>query len=149
MISGVEVASLGPSGVVVSNTNGEVITHQIPAAPSVISVTTPTQVLGVVAGHTIFGSAVGSTAVALGGQTLSLGGGAVTLSGNQAATLGSSGLVTAAPGGFETTMAITTGPVLGIVAGHIISGSPVGSLAAVVNGQTLTLGGAAVTLSGN
>jgi hypothetical protein len=107
-ISGGEVVSFAPSGVVVSNTNGEVITHQIPAAPSAISMTAPTQVLGVVAGYTISGGAVGSTAVVLGGQTLSLGGAAVTLSGNQVATLGSSGLVIAVPGGFVTTIAIST-----------------------------------------
>lgn len=145
------VISLAPSsaGIVLSN-SGSISTIYIPSPTT--PVLSPTgQTLGVIAGQTISGNFLSSSQLLIGSQTLSIGGAVKTLPGNQIASLGSSGLVIQAPSGALTTYALPTSTpaLIGIIAGHTVTGVALGTSAAVVGGQTLSVGGAVVTLAGN
>lgn len=105
-LSNADVVSVAPSGIIISNTdNGAVVTYTIP--PAKMSVSSP-QSLGVIAGKTISGVAIGSSRVIAEGYTLSIGGAAATLSGNQVLRLGANGIIVQAPGGIETTLSVPT-----------------------------------------
>lgn len=143
------VLSLATSGggLIISN-SGSVSTILLPTSTPQAP---PATTLGIVAGQTISGAIIGSSQLAVGSQTLSIGGSAVTLAGNQVASLGSSGLVIQAPSGVVSTFAIPTSTtaIIGIIAGQTVSGVAVGTSAAVVGSQTLTIGGDFATLAGN
>ncbi|RDW59122.1 hypothetical protein BP5796_12046 [Coleophoma crateriformis] len=154
-MSGGEVISVEPSGLIVSNTgNGEVVTHSIPAAP--MAAITPTPIL-TLPNSEIVSAVPGASSVVIGSQTLSQGSPAITIAGGEVVSLTPSGLAVSNIDGSEAvtyplpilSAAARPTPTLGIVAGYTISGEAVGASAAVIDGQTLTLGGAAITLSGN
>lgn len=151
-ISGGAVVSIEPSGkVVVSDSDSGFITTYSVAAGEAIP-TVPAQSVTV--------SAIGSSAVVIGGQTVSLGGSAVTLSGAQVASLGSSGIVLQAPSGIETTLSVpsSTNVAVVVVPGKTTASIPeshqslaisaLGSSAVVIAGQTLSIAGSVATLSG-
>jgi hypothetical protein len=100
-LAGNQVASLGSSGLVIQAPSGVITTIPVPTAEA------PT--IAVVAGQTISGIApLGSSQAVVEGQTLTIGGAVATLSGAQVVSLGSSGFVVQAPGGFVTTLSVPT-----------------------------------------
>ena len=97
----------------------------------------------------------GASTIVYQGQTITSGGDVVTLAGtNIVASLGSSGLIVQSAGGAVTTYSIPaavpvpTGSIIGTVAGYVITAAP-GASSVAIGSQTLVLGGAPITLSGN
>jgi hypothetical protein len=150
---GVNVASLGSSGVVIQAPSGT-ITIPVPS-----DTTTLTNV-AVVSGQSIsFTPVMGQSlsAAVVDGQSLSIGAPAAKISGGYVVSLGSSGIVVQASGSTITTIAVapeaTNSANVGVINGQTISigagspGSP-NTQIAVVAGHTLTAGGPVATLSG-
>lgn len=98
-----------------------------------------------------------SSQIFVGSHTISLGGPGVTVPGGNIVSLASSGVVVKNTGsGSVTTYAlplppapVISQPSIGFIGGQTISGIAIGSSQAVVEGQTLTVGGSLVTLPGS
>ncbi|PQE12321.1 hypothetical protein CJF31_00000525 [Rutstroemia sp. NJR-2017a BVV2] len=150
---GVNVASLGSSGVVIQAPSG---TITIPV-PSGTPISTN---IAVVNGQSISVAPVmgqSLSAAVVDGQSLSIGAPAATISGGYVVSLGSSGIVVQASGSTITTIAMapeaTNLANVGVINGQTVSiaaGSPSSpnTPIAVVAGHTLTAGGPVATLSG-
>jgi hypothetical protein len=98
---GNQVASLGSSGLVIQAPSGVVSTYSIQTSTPAL--------IGVIAGQTVSGVALGSSSALVGSQTFTIGGPIATLPGNQVASLGVNGLVVQAPGGVVTTIPVQLG----------------------------------------
>ncbi|PQE34065.1 hypothetical protein CJF32_00002895 [Rutstroemia sp. NJR-2017a WRK4] len=174
---GVNVASLGSSGVVIQAPSGT-ITIPVPLGSSGIVVqasgSTITTIavapevtnlanVGVINGQTV-SIAAGSpsspnTPIAVvAGHTLTAGGPVATLSGGEIASLGSSGVVVQAAGGTITTIPVPTyntqPPASTLTSAAVVFGQTMtvsaieGNSVAIIAGQTLTSGGPVATISG-
>ncbi|KAG9247673.1 hypothetical protein BJ878DRAFT_491605 [Calycina marina] len=104
MTLGSQVMSLSPTGLVVHSADSPAATYTIPLA---VPVPTGGQNLGVVDGQTIYGDMTGSVVVVQ-GHKLSVGGAQATIDGDQVVSLGSGGLVVAAPNGIVSVLDLSS-----------------------------------------
>ncbi|KAM3075651.1 hypothetical protein ACMFMG_007784 [Clarireedia jacksonii] len=150
---GVNVASLGSSGVIIQAPSGTItipVHSDTPISTNIAVVNGQSLSVAPIVGQSLSGAAVN-------GQSLSIGAPAATISGGYVISLGSSGVVVQASGSTITTIAVapeaTNLANVGIINGQTISiaaGSSSSSKTpiAVVAGHTLTAGGPVATLSG-
>lgn len=156
ILTGSNIASLGASGVIIQAPAQIITTIPVPSAqkdPANMAIVNG-QTISVVAGSSSLSIPIAIVAQ----QTISAGGAAATLSGGQIASLGTSGVVIQASGGYSTTVLVpsSTTPVnsasfvpAGVDGGQTISVEFIqGSSGAIVAGQTLSYGGPIATLSG-
>ncbi|KAF4633251.1 hypothetical protein G7Y89_g4869 [Cudoniella acicularis] len=144
------IATFGSSGLIVQQAGGSASTYAVPGVAQAVGATPVATIAGLVVS-----AAPGASTIVIGGQTITAGGAAVTLSGSNAiATFGSSGLIVQQPGGSVSTYAVPgVGKAVGAtpvatIAGQVISAAP-GASTLVIGSQTITEGGAAITLSGS
>lgn len=128
------------------------------STPEQKAVNTNPVAIATLAGSQVISATAGASYVVVGSQTVTLGGAAITVAGQVVQLQSSAGLVVqnSADGSF-TTYAVPTAeasPVnaaksLAIYEGQTISGVAIASSVAIVGGQTLTVAGSVVTLSGS
>jgi hypothetical protein len=127
------VASLGPSGLIIQYPSGAVSTYTLPtAAPSVGAI------VGTVAGIAVSASA-GASVISVGSQAVTSGGSVVTV-GNNVVSLGPSGLVVQMPGGGVTTLPPQVGT---STAGGVVTSAGASSskgIASIIASSMLSLG---------
>ncbi|KAF4635416.1 hypothetical protein G7Y89_g2681 [Cudoniella acicularis] len=149
-ISGQGVVTLASSGLVVSSSNGGVATYAIPQnslSPSLSPIVT-------LSGGGVISASAGASSIVYGSQTASIGGPAITVSGQGVVSLSPSGLVVSSANGGIATYALpqnspssSSSPIVTLPGGGIISAAA-GASSVVYGSQTASVGGPAITVSG-
>ncbi|KAH8656972.1 hypothetical protein BGZ60DRAFT_136768 [Tricladium varicosporioides] len=140
------VVSVGSSGLVVTGAGVSSTYYPNPAMAATTPAVAPVPVATV--GGQVISAVPGASTVIIGGQTVTSGGAAITIPGSNAvATFGSSGLIVQQPGGAVATYAIPSASavVIGTINGIAITAIP-GASTVVYGTQTMTIGGAPITL---
>lgn len=141
------IVSVGSSGLVVTGTGVSSTYYPNPAMAATTPAVAPVPVATI--GGQVISAAPGASTVVIGGQTVTSGGVAITIPGSNAiATFGSSGLIIQQAGGAVATYAIPSASavVVGTINGIPITAAP-GASTIVYGTQTMTMGGAPITLS--
>lgn len=141
------IATLGSSGLIIQYPDGvssTFVANPIPTAQA-FAKATPIATLG----GQVISALPGASTLVIGDQTLSVGSPAVTIQGtNEVATLGRSGLIIQYPSGVASTFALPTATSGSLAT---IDGTPISTLsggsAVVIGGQTVSVGGAPITLA--